>query len=154
MATSRREYLTDYQRQLRKRRRRVDVLFVPDEYGQIKRAATRHSMKVGPFIRACVAGYLHRVYVLPDDEVLRQLQLAIRRIGDNINQLVRHAHRVGLEPVDIDEVNRHLAALEDEIIYALQTPPELLDVIDRALQERPELAGEIQAILAMHEQSN
>ena len=153
MPTPRRN-LSEYQRRYRKRRRRVDVLFEPDEYGQIKRAATRHSMKVGPFIRACVAGYLHRVYVLPDDEVLRQLQLGIRRIGTNLNQLVRRAHRAGAEPVNIDEVNRHLAALEDEIIYALQTPPELLDVIDRALQERPELAGEIQAILAVHEQTD
>ena len=149
-----RRNLTDYQRRYRKRRRRVDVLFEPDEYEQIKRAATRHSMKVGPFIRACVAGYLHRVYVLPDAEAVRQLQLAIRKIGDNVNQLVRHAHRAGLEPVDIDAMNRHLATLEDEIIYALQTPPELLEVIDRALQERPELAGEIQAILAVHEQTD
>ena len=97
---------------------------------------------------------MHRVYVLPDAEAVRQLQLAIRRMGDNINQLVRHAHRAGVKPVDIDEVRRHLAALEDEIIYALQTPPELLDVVDRALQERPELAGEIKAILALHEQTN
>ena len=146
MPTPRRN-LTDYQRQYRKRRRRVDVLFEPDEYAQIKQAATRHNMKVAPFIRACVGGYLQRVYVLPDDEVLRQLQLGIRRIGTNLNQLVRRAHRVGVEPVNIDGVNRHLAALEDEIIYALQTPPELLDVIDHALQERPELAGEIQGIL-------
>ena len=146
MPTPRRN-LTEYQRRYRKRRRRVDVLFERDEYEQIKRAATRHSMKVGPFIRACVGGYLQRVYVLPDDEALRRLQLGIRRIGNNLNQLVRHAHRAGLEPVDIDAMNRHLATLEDEIIVALQEPPELLDVIDRALREKPYLAGEMQAVL-------
>ncbi len=54
----RREYHKHYQREFRRRKRRADIMFDPDEYERIKRAATRHNMKLAPFMRACIHAYL------------------------------------------------------------------------------------------------
>ena len=64
--SERRKYLTEYQRKLRQRKKRVDVLFDHNDYERIERAATRHNMKVGPFIRACTEAYLDRRYIVPE----------------------------------------------------------------------------------------
>ena len=81
-------------------------------------------MKMAPFIRASVLAYLDQCYVVPDDETVRQLELGIRRVGNNVNQLTALAHRAGFDPSAIAELHDHLAELEEEVSRAFRDPPQ------------------------------
>ena len=122
--TKRREYLKRYQRELRRRMRRVELLFDQADYDRLQRAAQRHHMKMAPFIRASVLAYLNGVYIVPDEERVRQLELGLRRVGTNINQITARMHRAGFDPSVITELHQHLAELEDELTRAFRDPPQ------------------------------
>lgn len=125
-ATDRREYFTAYQRELRQRKKRVDILFDKEDFATLERAARRHGYgrKTGAFIRDAALAYLHREYIVPDQDAIRQLELGIRRIGNNLNQIARKANTVGIEPSDLDAIREHLATLEHEVSTALRNPSE------------------------------
>ena len=120
----RREYLKHYQRKLRRRMRRVEMLLDPDEYERIKSAARHHNMKLTPFMRACIQAYLKKSYVVPDEEVVRDLRRALRSIGNNVNQIARRANRDGVEHQDLADVIGLIYELEDRIGEAFRNPEE------------------------------
>ncbi len=149
----RREYFKKKQREFRKRRRRADVSFGLDQYARLEEAAARHHMAVALFIRTCIDAYLSRsaYFIVPNAEAVRQLELGLRKIGGHINQIARRVNKARVaDHQDIEDLYDRLADLEDAITGALREPPNLLDVIARALKDSPELAGEIRALLAEH----
>jgi len=121
----RREYLKHYQRELRQRMRRTEILFEPDEYERIKSAARHHNMKLAPFMRACINAYLKKTYVVPDEESVRELRRGIRAIGVNVNQVARRANRSGVEHQDLEHVVCLIYDLEDRIGEAFRNPREV-----------------------------
>ena len=120
----RRAYLTTYQRDFRKRKKRVDLLFEKEEYAQLERVARRHGYagKVGAFIREASLAYIRGTYLVPDEERVRGLELALRRIGTNINQITRHAHTAGVEEREIDEIRQRLRELEETVGKLFRQP--------------------------------
>ncbi len=149
----RREYLKHYQRDLRRRMRRADILFDPSEYERIKRAAVDHNMKLAPFMRACINAYLNQHFIPPDADRVRHLEMAILRVGGNINQIAKrvNTNKVADQP-DINAMNRHLAELEDAVSFALREPPDLLQLIAERIQKDPALSKRIQNLI--EEQGN
>ena len=149
----RREYLKRYQRALRRRMRRAEMLFDPDEYERIKRSALRHNMKLAPFMRACINAYINQHFIPPEPDTIRHLELAILRIGGNINQIAKrvNTNKVADQP-DIDAINQHLAELEDAVSFALREPPDLLQLITKHIQKDPALSKRIQNLI--EEQGN
>ena len=121
----RREYMRDYQRKRRAGKKRVELLYGLDEYRQLEREAGRHGRKVVPFIKACVDAYLKKAYVVPDEASVRELRLAVRRVGTNVNQIARRANRAGVEPQDLENVIGLIYELEDRIGEAFRNPKEV-----------------------------
>ena len=147
----RRKYLTEYQRGLRKRKKRVDLLLDYQDYERIEAAASRHNMKVGPFIRACVEAYLDKRFLVPEQEPVRQLELGIRRIGSNVNQIARRVNAQGeAQVLDVAEMNRFLVELEGAISQALREPRDLLELIDEELTRDPSLGAKLEKIIQKH----
>ena len=152
-AERRKQYLKHYQRQLRKKKKRLEIYLDHPLYKYLERAAIDHNMKVATFARACIHAHLGRSprYIVPDNEVVRQLELAIRKIGNNINQVSRLVNTKKLaDQLDIETINHHLAELEDAITDALRHPPDLLELINQHLDDDPTLADQIQARLDRH----
>ncbi len=120
----RRAYMRDYQRGRRARKKRVELLYDLDEYWLLKQEASRHGQKVAPFIKACTDAYLKKSYVVPDEEVVRDLRRALRSIGNNVNQIARRANWAGVEHQDLEDVIGLIYQLEDRIGEAFRNPEE------------------------------
>ena len=123
----RREYMREYMRKRRAEQKRVEVVYSLDEYRRLERKAGAHGRKVAPFIKACAEAYLTKSYVVPDEERVQELRLALRRIGTNVNQIARKANRSGLESHDIDHALTLIYELEDRVGEALRNPSEVSD---------------------------
>ena len=121
----RREYMRDYQRKRRAGKKRVELVYRLDEYRRLEREAGQHGRKVAPFVKACADAYLTKSYVVPDEETVRELRLAIRRIGTNVNQIARRANRSGVEHQDLEHVVGLIYELEDRIGEAFRNPGEV-----------------------------
>ena len=121
----RREYMRDYQRKRRAGKKRLELVYGLDEYRRLEREAQRHGRKVAPFIKACAEAYLEKSYVVPDEESVHELRVAMRRIGTNMNQIARRANRLGVEHQDLEHVVSLIYELEDRIGAALRNPKEV-----------------------------
>ena len=121
----RREYMRDYQRKRRAGKKRVDLVYGLDEYLRLEREARAHGRKITPFIKACADAYLKKSYVVPDEERVHQLEVALRRIGSNVNQIAARAHRTGLSTSEINKALALVYELEDQVAEALRNPVEV-----------------------------
>lgn len=122
---ARRRYLREYMRKRRAEQKRVEVVYSLDEYRRLEREARAHGQKVAPFIKACAEAYLEKSYVVPDEERVHELRLALRRIGTNVNQIARKANRSGLGSHDIEQALALIYELEDRVGEALRNPTEV-----------------------------
>ena len=123
----------------------------PEERRKIDRAAKYHHMKRATFAKAALMAYLDRVFVLPSDETVRSLELGVRRIASNINQIARRVNtRRTVEHSDVAEVNRFLTDLEGLISQAFRAPPDVLSLVEQALEQAPHLAGPLRRLLDKH----
>ncbi|MCP4203755.1 MAG: hypothetical protein GY769_17695 [bacterium] len=68
---------------------RRGIRFHPEEFARIERMATTLGMPPNRFIREAAVGY--RLSSRADEELIYQLA----RIGQNLNELTRHAHTIG-----------------------------------------------------------
>ncbi len=112
-----------YLQELRRTYTRVDLMIPPEEAIVIQSAARKHGIKVGKLLRVATLAYLNQEFVVPDPEVVRALELQIRRIGTNINQIARAANRSrSVSTQNIEDAFHLLAELEDVIDQAFRHP--------------------------------
>ncbi len=121
----RQQYKRDHQKALYQRKITIRSFYTPNEHNQVKRAAAAHNMPWATFQKAATFAYMDKSFVVPDEETTHRLEMAIRRIGNNINQIARfvNAHHEARWP-DIVAVNEYLDGLEQIINNALRHPPE------------------------------
>lgn len=121
--SSRRAYMRQYQKELRTRRKRLELSLDPEDYDRLKQEAQRHDMKLATFTREAVFAYLDSQYILPNPEQVRELELALRQIGNDISQIAHYANsRESEQQIDLPAIGRLLAKLEEEISQALRHP--------------------------------
>ncbi len=121
----RRLYQKDYQAKRRKARPRIGVSLSAPERQQLSKDARRHGMKLPHFIRMAALAYTGKKYILPDDTTARALEIELRRIGNNINQVARRCNeKKTAEALDIEEANNLLIGLEDAVSAAFRNPRE------------------------------
>ena len=121
----RRQYMREYMKKRRAGKKRVELTYSLDEYRRLERHARFHGHKVAPFIKACAEAYLEKSYVVPDEEKVQELRLALQRIGTNINQIARKANRSGLGSQDIEQALNLVYELQDQVGEALRNPREV-----------------------------
>jgi hypothetical protein len=86
----RRQYRKEYQSNYRKEHTRLEIALTEAQDRRLSEAAERHHIKRSAFVRKAAFSYLDRRYIVPDPELVRNLELSIRRIGTNLNQIARH----------------------------------------------------------------
>ncbi|MEM6269142.1 MAG: hypothetical protein AAF998_06865 [Bacteroidota bacterium] len=125
----------DYQESFRKLHKRLEIVLKLAEWKWLAKKALRYGMKPGPFLKAAGWSYLKRKYLLPDKKRLHDLELNLRRIGNNINQLVRRAHQD--QQVELGMLNQmqvQLNDLENWVRHAFTSPQLLIDIVIREMR--------------------
>ncbi|OFX27008.1 MAG: hypothetical protein A2033_16060 [Bacteroidetes bacterium GWA2_31_9] len=121
----RKEYLKSYKASYLSNRIRREIIFSRDEFQAIAQFAKQNKHNPTPsFLKLCISGYINQKFMLPDENMLHQLLISIRRIGNNINQI---AYRVNsfknLSLNDEKSLYSYLEELEQIIINAMTNPP-------------------------------
>ncbi len=126
---------------------RCEVFMTKDEHSLLYDESKKHGLKLGRFIKLSAISYVQKEYIVPDTNRLNNLELGIRKIGNNVNQLVRFTHAKGLSESTLSQIQKHLNELEDRISTALQQPLNLNDFLRKLLKENPEYATTLQSII-------
>lgn len=121
----RKEYLKQYKSNYLSDKIRREIIFSQSEFKEIECFAKLHKRKPTPlFLKLCISGYITQKFMLPDEQVLHQLLIGIRRIGNNVNQI---AYRVNslkfISANDEQAIYQYLNELEQVIIRAMTEPP-------------------------------
>ena len=89
---NRKKYLKKYIKVYFKDKKRKELIFTKAEYCFLEKMAKQHKQKVSSFAKDCIFSYLEKRYIVADNDTLNKLQIGIRAIGNNINQIAKHAN--------------------------------------------------------------
>ena len=141
-------YIKKYMKEYFKDKKRKELIFTKNEYSFLQKSAKQHNTKVGSFAKKCVFSYLEKRYIVPDNDILNELQIIIRKIGNNINQIAKYANSTRtLGIFNAKKIHNKLEFLEDEINNYLAHPPELLELVSKSIENNPDLMYQIELIL-------
>ncbi|MCG3167177.1 MAG: hypothetical protein POELPBGB_02961 [Bacteroidia bacterium] len=130
----------DRKKRYRSRHKSVTLSFSMDFAKRLQKEADQYDKTFPDFIKSLVAAHMEGTgYILPKDSNLQTLLLALRRIGNNVNQLTRYVHTEGLlKERDITTMQQHLLEVEREIKIALAQPPSITNMLSEYLSKYPE----------------
>lgn len=149
----RRRYSKAKQKEFREENVRKEIILTKKEFSVLYKAAKKHKMKLAPFIKKAALSQVEEKYLLPSDSMVQELELAIRRIGNNVNQLVRYAHQNNYLPKEtITEIQNQLNKLEEKISMAFREPPSIHHLVEFAVKKHPELVEQLEALLSKYKQ--
>ncbi len=117
-----------YQKIRTSREKRIDVRLSLEEYRQFKRYAKAHRRThLAPFIKEAVRAYAEKTYLAKNPTLITELIVQIRRIGNNINQVVQamHVTRDYQNHKYYTELLDQIEDLKHEVEEVLRTPAEL-----------------------------
>ena len=147
----RKDYQHAYQKKYRKAHIRKDIYFTPVEYKQLSKIAKKHNQSVPQLCKQLTIASLKSQFVLPDDKQVRQLELYLRGVTNNINQLVRYFHqRKDLNFNDIKNLKVLVNAMETKVSQALRSPENLQNYLENEIQKKPETLSLLHYLLEIH----
>lgn len=135
-----REKATERKKQFRERNCTYTLSLPKSEAWGLEKHAGKKGYKVAEFLKTLIHADMYGTgYVLPSDNRLQELSLALRRIGNNANQLTRYAHfEKGITMEEVQRFQSLLHRLENEVREAITRPANILDLLHEHLQERPQ----------------
>ncbi len=144
----RKAYLKQKKAAFRAAHTTVSVSFPNSEAAALQKKAAQYNRKLAPFIKACTRAYVQQQFLLPNEDEVQQLELLLRNIGNNVNQIARHCHRLDIPPVQaIQSVQNILKQWESHISMSLRQPESLDALLYNALQKEPEYAHRVRELL-------
>ncbi len=154
LAKAKREYRKQYQRAYQKEYRnknnhvRKDIYFTPQEFSRLTKVAKQHNVSVPRLCKELSFAYINSQFVLPDDKQIRRLELYLRGVTNNLNQLVRYVHqRKDLSVIDISTLREQVNEMENHISTTLRSPVNLQDYLERLVQQKPEVLSVLHYII-------
>jgi uncharacterized protein YukE len=134
----RRQYLYEKVRAFRAERRTVSLTFPLQDATTFEKNAAYHNMRLAAYIKACVYAYVNQGFIVPDNKQIQHLELLLRRIGNNVNQIARTANSVeGDTKNAVTSIQNQVNELEAELSQHLRQPLNLEVVIRLELQRNP-----------------
>lgn len=131
----------------RNKHKRKEVSLTPQEFDILAAAARKHEIQLGTFIRLAAVAYVKTEFLLPSNNRVQELEVALRRIGNNINQLTKHVHQHGMTREDLLAFQNKLNELEDHVAHALRQPVTLEEFLSKLLNRQPEYAEVLEKVL-------
>jgi len=144
-------YQKSYQKEYRKKNIRKDSYYTQLEHLRLSTVAKKYKMSVPRLCKVLAFAYLDGYYVLADDKQVHQLELYLRGVTNNINQLTRYIHqRKGLSFNDILTFREQINEMEDHISTSLRHPVNLQEYLENQIQQTPEIISVLQHIIEPH----
>ena len=126
--------------QYRKTKKRVELLCSEEEHKLLLSSALKHHQKLSPFILNCAFAYLKKGFILPDDSQVKRLEEALRRHGNNLNQLAYHANKNNsVSGNQLNAAIQIINRLENEIKELFFSPISIEDEILNQARNNPGL---------------
>jgi len=140
-------YKREKNKEYRESRSYVKLMLLPAEKRKLKKAAGHHGKHLATFIKMIALAYLDKVYILPDEDQLRKLEIAYRRVGNNINQIAKKCNsQTSTRYLDVVRLQNQLSALEKETTKYLRKPMTLDRLVESLLKE-PQLLDQVKRTL-------
>lgn len=134
----RKAYQKDYQRNYRKKKVRKDLYFSPQEFNRLSALARKHKKPVSKLCKELIFGYIDKQFVLPDDQQVRKLELYLRGVTNNLNQLVRYIHqRKDLSHDDIFNLRNQVNEIEGVVSKSFRNPNDIEAFLKSIIQQNP-----------------
>jgi len=124
--------MKEYQKRYRQLKVRKEISFSRKEYQRFSVESDRTGLSFNAWVRSTLDAYLDQTFIVVSPEELQQLIISIRRIGNNINQIVKYAHAQSeVSPEDLVRLITMIKEVEATVEASLHHP-ELLEQAVRA----------------------
>lgn len=111
------------QKEYAQTRKRVELTFHKKDFEQLSKEARKAGIGIPDFLRRAISTARKNQAFLPNESTLYALQMEIRRIGNNINQLTYLSQRnKHVDPHTITAARNQLNKIEDQIKEAFLVP--------------------------------
>jgi ABC-type antimicrobial peptide transport system permease subunit len=99
------------------------LVFTLNEEKELREKAEKKKLSLKDYIKVAISTYDDGRFIVPGDKKIQELILQIRKIGNNVNQLVRYINtNKKLDITDIQKLQKHLAEIEEKIKDLLENP--------------------------------
>lgn len=120
-----REYIRAYMKNKRSSNQVIEIYLTQQQYERLSQTAQSQGLSRSGFCEHIILSAISQTLWIPNTEVVSELQVSIRKIGNNINQIAKITnYQKSTNPQLIDEAFQRLHQLE-ELIYDRLTHPEL-----------------------------
>lgn len=147
-AEYRKAYKRAKNRQYRASRKRTEMYLTAKEHERFKSEAKAHGMRLGEFIRHAGLAYLDQSFLLPPGELVHDLKVQIKRIGNNINQVAHLANAKGaVGQAEILACHNWIGQMVRTVQAAMTQPPTLQKVFEQGVKADPTFLEKAQKLL-------
>lgn len=144
-------YLKEYQKEFRRINIRKDIYFTPIEFSKLSSASKKFNMPLPRLCKELTLAYLNNQFLLPDDTQIRQLEIYLRGVTNNINQLVRYIHQQKrLSENDLSILRTQINEMEERISLALRQPLNIQEYLENQIPQKPEILSILKKIIENH----
>lgn len=120
-----REYLRGYMKNKRTSNQVIEIYFTQKHYERLSQTALNQGLSRTAFCELVVLNAVCQTLWIPNGQVISELQVSIRKIGNNINQIAKISnYQKTATPQLMDEAFQRLQLLE-ELIHKQLAHPEL-----------------------------
>jgi hypothetical protein len=120
-----REYLRGYMKNKRTSNQVIEIYFTQKHYERLSQEALNQGLSRTAFCELVVLNAVCQTLWIPNGQVISELQVSIRKIGNNINQIAKISnYQKTTHPQLMDEAFQRLQLLE-ELIHKQLAHPEL-----------------------------
>lgn len=141
----------NYQREYKKKHYRKELLFKEREWKIVAQAAESHNMKANQFIKSCLMAYLNQCFILPDDEDVKAVEIAMIRYGTLLNQIARQVNtRGGALKSEIQEIKNDYVQLRAFVHERLRVPTTMEQLLEEELATNPQILPYLEKLIAQY----
>ncbi len=149
--SNRTEYYRKQKKAYRAKHKTVSVSFTKDVAKELARGAAAHHLSLPTYIKACVTAYRNQTFIIPDQSQVQAIEVQLKGIGNNINQIARRVNQRETEPcAGVAEVRKQLTQLEQQFNRIIRTPWNLETYINQCLTTDPSIIPMLLRILTAH----
>ena len=88
----RQSYLKEYKKNYLKGKVRLELLLTIEQNQLIEQLAKKYKMPKSKIILQLFFSYLEQEFILPDDKDVRMLEMLIRNVANNVNQIAKYVN--------------------------------------------------------------
>jgi hypothetical protein len=140
-----------YQREYKKKHYRKELLFKEGEWRMVAQAAEDHNMKANQFIKSCLLAYLNQCFILPEDEDVKALEIAMIRYGTLLNQIARQVNvRGGALASEVQQIRDDYGQLRALAHERLRVPSTIQQLLEEELESDPRILPYLEQLIAQY----